>query len=106
MRAVPFTAQRNCVARDTCFRPRQQTIFTHDHIDQRRFTRVRAPDNRDLHRLLCCWHFERTVFIPLVIFIKRNIGLWRLIQCAFRKTIRERHQLGVEIVQTFAVFRR
>ena len=47
---VPVELDRNGIARDAGFRPRDHSLFAQHPIDQRGFASVRAADDRDFQR--------------------------------------------------------
>ena len=104
---IPDSTQGNRVTGDASFGAGQQTVLSHDLIDQRRLTRVRPTDNSHLQRLGIGWDRHRRVFVPQFGFLFGQIhicvGLISL--GTLGEAVGDRHELQIKIVQPFAVFR-
>ena len=106
--AVPDGAQRYRIAGNPRFGTSQQAIFAHDLVNQSRFAGVRTPDDGNLKRFCVSRHGHWRVFVTQLGFFfgQIHVSLGRIGLCTLCKTVRDRHQMGVEIVQPFAVFGR
>ncbi len=95
--------QADGIARDSCFGTGQQAVFAKDLVDQGRLARIGAANDCHLQWFFPGWHWRVGQFAVFVVLVNINIRFRRVLIRLLGHFIGNRHQLRIQVVQTFAM---